>query len=107
MVLADALLLCIAWISPQCRTCRSPVVNLELYPRWACRIILDPVEAKQKWVGVPFVSRLGSAFVWTAWKTRPEQLGKPGLWPVGKGQVLQVFPEEKLALPAVTWEPML
>lgn len=26
---------------------------------------------------------------------------------MGKGQVLQVFPEEKLAVPAVTWEPML
>lgn len=33
-----------------------------------------------------------------------EQPGKP--WPqlMGKGQVLQVFTEEKLALPAVTWE---
>lgn len=35
-----------------------------------------------------------------------EQPGKPGLQPVGKGQVLQVFPEEKLALPAVSWEAM-
>lgn len=56
VVLADALLLCIAWISPQCGTRRSPVVNLQLYPRWTCKIILDPVEAKQRWVGVPFVS---------------------------------------------------
>lgn len=60
---------------------------------WTCKTVLECVEAKQKYVGLPFVSMA-------------EQPGKPGLQPVGKGQVLQVFPEEKLALPAVSWEAM-
>lgn len=44
-------------------------------------------------MGVPFVSVA-------------KQPGKLGLQHVGKEQVLHVFPEEKLALPAVTWEAM-
>lgn len=63
MVLADALLLDFPGVQDMQIYCGQFV--LELCPMWGCKTILDPLEAKQRWMGGVFrLFRLGSAFLW-------------------------------------------